>query len=226
MNLTLREISDKEVVERVINGDKELYEILIRRNNQRLYRAIRSYIYIESDVEDVMQEAYIKAFQNLKQFRKEAAFSTWLIRIGINEALKRIKEKRRMTFAQAWKNNTEEKNPIVKIPDTMNLNPENKAIQHETHELLEYAIQKLPEKYRVVFMLKEVEGMSNAEISKSINITESNAKVRLHRAKEMLKETINRLISRAEVFEFGQDRCDRMTRNVMNCVMQDDLYTE
>lgn len=206
-------IPDTEVIKRILDGEKELFEILLRRYNQTLYRVIRSYIQSENDVEDVMQNAYIKAFQKLVQFRGDATFSTWLIRIGINEALQHIRKNKRNPGANG---HDEDLTKILQLPETDKMNPEKHMIKHEIQLLVEKAIDRLPEKYRIIFMLHEVEGAKNSEIANCLNLSDSNVKVRLHRAKNLLKEEFYKLSSEAPVFEFGNSRCDRIVYNVMN----------
>ncbi len=209
------EIKDFEIVNRVLHGEKELYEILLRRYNQTLYRAVRSYVQDENEVADVMQETYLKAFEKLHQFRKKASFSTWLIRIGINEALMQLRaNKSRPQHESAY--TPSNRTLIDKLTDVNKMNPEKKAIQKETRYFLERAIDLLPEKYRSVYMLREVEGLNNSEAATCLQISENNAKVRLHRAKSLLKERLYDLTDRTEIYEFGNNRCDELVSRVMS----------
>lgn len=207
-------ITDYEVVERILNGEKELYEILLKRYNQTLYRVVRGYLK-DDEAEDVMQETYIKAFRNLHQFNgQNAVFSTWLIRIGINEALQYIrKEKRHQGINHIG--NYKSHDEIINLHTSVKMNPEQQLINNEGRILIEQAIEQLPEKYRIVYILREVEGMKNPEIANCLELTESNVKVRFHRAKEMLKEKLLQLSSDFSVFDFGNDRCDNMVKMVM-----------
>lgn len=214
-NYKSHQIEDREIIQRIIGGEKELYEILVRRNNQKLYRVIRSYLKEEAEIEDIMQESYIKAYTKLYQFKLDAAFSTWLIRIGINESLARIKEKGKLIHLHETSYD-EKSNSILEIPDSKQLNPQSNMIRNEAKLLLESAIDSLDSKYRTVYMMKEVEDMSIKEISIALDITIPNVKVRLHRAKEMLKEKLYEVASDKEIFEFGNSRCDRITNNVMD----------
>lgn len=209
-----REMPDHLVVRRIMEGEKEWFEVLMRRYNQSLYRAVRSYLKDESDVEDVMQEAYIKAYQNLEQFRGDSSFSTWLIRVGINEALQLIRKRKRQEPVTGG--STERNANTFELSPTNIMDPEKKAIQAETRLMIEAAIDQLPEKYRVVYMLKEVEGMKNPAIALALNISESNVKVRSHRGKNLLKEQLLKMSLSPELFEFGNSRCDRLVTEVMN----------
>lgn len=206
-------IQDEIVVRRVLGGEKELFEILLRRYNQTLYRVIRGYLHDEDDVEDAMQDTYLKAFDKLQQFQGKSAFSTWLVRIGINEALlriRRLKQSRSMVLHEA-----DVKEEIVNVSDNIEMTPEKLAIRHETRQLIEKAIDQLPEKFRIIYILKEIEGMKNEEIAHCLEISTPNVKVRLHRARTLLKDTLYRISAGSEIFEFGNSRCDRLVAGVM-----------
>lgn len=207
------QLTDQEVVARVIAGQKGLYEILMRRYNQRLYRAVRSYLTDPDDVQDALQDTYVKAYEKLFQFRQEAAFSTWLTRIAINEALQCLKRSRtaRLHIVPAP---TPER--LAQLPDTDTMDPEQRTLHHERTALLERAIDRLPAAYRVVYLLREVEGLSVAEAAEALQLSESNVKVRLHRAKALLKDALFELHAGAEVFTFGQAHCDRLVAAVLD----------
>lgn len=211
------QINESEVIKRIINGEKELYEILVRRNNQKLYRIIRSYIKDTAEIEDVMQDTYLKAFTKLYQFKLESTFSTWLIRIGINESLARLKEKGKLININDQSHSLQS-NMMLEIPDKKQLNPQEKMIRQEAKQILENAIDSLDIKYRTVYIMKEVEEMSLNEISTALNLTVANVKVRLHRSKEKLKEKLYEVANDTKVFEFGFSRCDRITENVMKLI--------
>lgn len=203
-------IPDERVVQRVLEGEKELFEILMRRYNQTLYRAVRSYLRDGNDVDDALQNSYLKAYQKLHQFKSDAAFSTWLVRIGINEALQQLRKKKASQEVNMGRNEN-----IIQFADKMDMNPEKKVINHENRQLIERAVDRLPEKYRAVYMLREIEGMKNAEVAECLELTESNVKVRFHRARNLLKESLYELSADAEIFEFGNDKCDRLVERVM-----------
>jgi len=208
-------LEDNVIARRVLAGEKELFEILMRRYNQTLYRVIRGYLKDEDEVQDTMQNAYLKAFDKLFQFRGDATFSTWLIRIGINEALLRLKDLKRKNLLSLNEVNVQIE--AITISD-MQISPEKKLIRQESQKMLEHAIDSLPEKYRVVYILKEIEGFDNAHIAQVLGITDSNVKVRLHRAKALLKESLYKLSSGVEVFEFGNSRCDAIVNFVMKAI--------
>ncbi|MCM4167206.1 RNA polymerase sigma factor FliA [Arenibacter antarcticus] len=203
-------LPDFVVVEKVLEGETELFEILLRRYNQLLFRTIRSYIDRPSDIDDVMQDTYIKAFQKLYQFKNDALFSTWLIRIGINEALQRKRKSNRNRTVDI---NNEK--GVIQIADTSIMNPERKTMHSESVLIVEKAIDQLPEKYKVVFMLKEVQDLDISEISLSLGLSTSNVKVRLHRARNMMKESILKFTNSKNAFEFGNSKCDLLVQQVM-----------
>lgn len=209
-NISLKQISDEEIIIEIKNGNIEAYSEIVRRYNQRLYRIAVSYGVTDDDAEEVIQLAYISAYEKLSQFRGEAKFSTWLIKILINECLMLKRQQKR----------------IVKIEESDNVtfsgdnhqNPEESYMNIERKEMLEEAVKRLPEKYRTVFIFKEIEGMSIEEISDSLGISKVNVKVRLHRAKSMLKEDIKGILHFSSLFTFGNERCDNMTENVMDYI--------
>ncbi len=210
-------LSDSDIVNKIVAGEKELYEILLRRNNQALYRVIRSYMKEQEEIEDIMQNTYLKAFEKLYQFKHNSKFSTWLIRIGINEALARLKSKGRYINLYNTENQISDRK-ILEFSDPDQINPEKKIIRKETVLMLEKAIDKLNIKYRNVFVLRELEGLSINEISTCLSLSESNVKVRLHRAKSKIKENLYDLSFKKEIFEFGLSQCDGIVNKVMRAI--------
>jgi len=211
-----KQLDDSVVTQRVIAGEKELFEILMRRYNQTLYRVIRGYLKDQKEIQDAMQNTYLKAFDKLYQFQGNSSFSTWLIRIGMNEALARIKNIKKDNLVYLNSGDTG-KEMFNQIPDKQ-MNPEKKFIHQEAQQMLEHAIDALPEKYRVVYILKEIEGLTNEEVEKTVGITESNIKVRLHRAKLLLKDSLYKLSLPSQVFEFRNNRCDEIVKFVMEAI--------
>ncbi|MBB6611584.1 RNA polymerase sigma factor [Pontibacter sp. Tf4] len=212
-------LTDAAVVARVLAGEVSLYELLMRRHNQKLYRVIRSYLKQEQEVEDTMQDTYLKAFEKLYQFRSDALFSTWLIRIGINNALAKLRERKRLSPVAFLLDQPEDFSHLLTQVNYMN--PEQLAIRQEVKQLLEKAIDSLPAKYSVVYNLREVEGMPIQEITQCLHLSESNVKVRLHRAKSMLKESLFKLSVNRDVFEFGNKRCDALVGRVLKALPSD-----
>ena len=207
-------IKEETVIRRILSGEKELYEILVKRNNQKLYRIVRGYLKEETEIEDVMQNSYIKAYTNLHQFKLQSQFSTWLIRIAINESLAELKKKGKLRHLNNYNHSTDD-DYVLELPDHKQLNPQERMAQKEAKQLLENAIDQLELKYRTVYIMKEVEEMSLKEIASILSISLANVKIRLHRAKDMLKENLYKLSNSKDIFEFGFSRCDRITENVM-----------
>lgn len=203
-------LSEALIIEKIVNGEIELFEILMRRHNELLFRTIRGYINSESDVQDIMQDTYIKAFEKLYQFRSEAKFSTWLIRIGINEALQRKRKTSNYNTIAL-----QQDNKLLQIEDQNIMDPERKTIYNESTVFMEKAIDTLPEKYKIVYMLKEVEGIEISEICDCLNLSNSNVKVRLHRARIMLRDSILGLTDHSSIFDFGNTKCDKIVDNVL-----------
>ena len=211
----LSELTDEEIISEVKKGNSEYFAEIVKRHNQRLYRIAISYGIYDDDSEEVLQLAYISAYEHLNQFRGEAKFSTWLIRILINECLQ-LKRKK-----QSYRNVSEEE--LVTIPSGEHLNPESHYMEKERKEILESAIQQLPDKYKSVYLLKEVEGMSIEETSEALAISKVNVKVRLHRAKSMLKNFIQATTDVSTLFTFGNERCDRVNESVMNYIRRKEV---
>jgi RNA polymerase sigma-70 factor (ECF subfamily) len=203
--------SDAEVVRRVLAGERALFEILMRRHNQRLYRTIRAILRDEAEVEDAMQQAYVSAYAHLAQFAGDASFSTWLTRIAVNEALGRLR--RRAPLASL------DETPETQVMsfDPSRDDPELRVARREASELLEAAVDELPAGYRTVFMLREVEGLSTAETAAALGVSEDVVKVRLHRARGALREALFERVGGAarEAFPFYAPRCDRVVAGVM-----------
>jgi RNA polymerase sigma-70 factor, ECF subfamily len=205
--------SDEEVVSRVRAGETALYELLMRRYNQRLYRLARAILRNDAEVEDVMQDAYVNAYQHLAEFEGRAKFSTWLTRIAVHEALARS---RRGSRFQSLDNCGESKGGVMGSLASGGRNPEETAYDRELGGVLERAILELPEDHRSAFILRDVEGMSTEETAECLNISPENVKIRLHRARAGLrKELLARTgATTVESFQFHASRCDRVVKNV------------
>ncbi len=199
---------DAEVVRRVLGGEPPLFEMC--RYNQRVFRAVRSVLRGSHESEDAMQQAWLNAFAHLGQFEGSASFSTWLTRIALNEALGRCRRGGHVT-------------PIDDVPEedlsmrAKAQDPEERSGDRELLGLVEEAVDELPDGYRSVFVLREIEGMSTADAALSLGVSEEVVKVRLHRARLALRD---RLYARAgtaaqDAFAFLGWRCDRMVERVM-----------
>jgi RNA polymerase sigma-70 factor (ECF subfamily) len=206
-------LTDEQVVDRVRAGDVALFEILMRRHNQRLYRVIRSIIADEAEVEDVMQQAYVNAFEHLHQFESRARFSTWLTRIAVYEALARVRRRTKMRQAP-WDEDAEGAETMA--PPSPRPNPEQDALGGELSRLLEGAIDALPPSYRSVFVMREIESMSTADTASTLDLSEDTVKTRLHRARTMLQQQLydRAGLTHANLFAFHATRCDRVVAAV------------
>lgn len=206
-------LSDEEVVERVLAGEIELFEILMRRYNQRLYRVARGILADDGEAEDVMQDAYVRAYAHLGQFAGQARFSTWLTRIAVYEALARARRGRRLVQIDDLSPRKEDSMALLSSTER---GPEQRAIQRDLQALLETAIDALPESFRSVLVLREVEGLSTAETAESLGISEALVKTRLHRARAALRQDLESRsrATLADSFPFHLSRCDRVVAAV------------
>ena len=205
--------SDEEVVNRVKAGETALYEILMRRYNQRLYRVARAILRDDTEAEDVMQAAYVRAYQHLGQFEGRAPFSIWLTRIAVHEALGRLRQRgRNLQFDDADLDGDVSMN----VADGA-LDPEQSATQNELGGLLDEAVLALPDAYRAVVMMRDVEDMDTAETASALNLSEQNVKVRLHRGHAMMRGwlLLRVRVKAREAFPFMGERCDRVVRVVL-----------
>lgn len=207
MNQTISQVvpgPEEVLIKRILSGETRLFEHIMRSYNQRLYRIGMSILADDIEVEDAMQAAYISAYEHLKKFEARSSFSTWLIRIMMNECLAR-KKKRAKTKTEAT--------PQPENQITMTT-PANILANKELSKVLENAIGQLPDKYRTVFVLREVEEMSIKETSEALSIEESNVKARLSRAKTMLRDSLSGYM-KDHVYQFHLTRCDRIVTNVL-----------
>jgi len=204
---------DEEIVARVRAGEIALFEVLMRRYNQRLHRAVRAILRDAGDVEDAMQDAYLSAYAHLDGFQGRARFSTWLIRIGINHALdRRRKDARSVPFDPGG----------VSAVASARLrqaggDPETSSAALELARLLEEAIDALPEPFRTVYVLREVEGLDTADAARCLGIGRITVKTRLHRARRLLQARLPAEAMRVApcAFGFGAACCDRLVNVVL-----------
>ena len=200
-------LPDEDVVSRIRAGDTALFEILMRRYNQRLYRVARSILGDEAEAEDVMQQAYVNAYVNLSQFAERARFATWLTKIAVYEALSRVKRRRRAALDPLPESEEGEDMLPSRAPDA-----EHRAYAREMQGFIESAIETMPEVYRTTFVLREIEGLSVSEVADCLDISTDTVKTRVHRARARLREELSRRArtSWSEVFPFHLSRCDRV----------------
>jgi RNA polymerase sigma-70 factor (ECF subfamily) len=203
----LTTLPDEEVVERVLAGDASLFEILMRRYNQRLFRVARSILADDAEAEDVMQEAYVRAFRELAGFRGEARFATWLTRIACHEALARARKRRRLVPIEGGE---------PPEPPSETGGPERDLQGRELQAALREAVEALPDPLRTVFCLREIEGLSTEQTADALGLSIENVRVRLHRARRNLRGALDERIGREvrRLYLFEAPRCDRMVESV------------
>ena len=206
------EDTDHEVIRQVLEGNTAMFELLMRRYNERVYRAARSIVRDEQEVEDVMQQAYVNAFTHLRQFNGSAQFPTWLTRIAINEALARVRRRGRYEVFDDELSNVE---PLMCRNPTAS--PERQAFAGELRGLLEWAIDSLPNGMREVFVLREVEGLSTFEVAQCLGVSEDVVKTRLSRGRATLRRVLLERTgaTTSEAFRFYRPRCDRVVVSVL-----------
>ncbi len=206
--------TDEEIVGCVLAGETALYEVLVRRNNARLYRVTRAILGSDEDAEDVMQDAWVRAFEHLDQFAGRARFSTWVTKIAAHEALARMRARRRFVDLDALTETDEDAMGKLRSAEPT---PLEHALDRELAALLEAAVDSLPLLYRSVFTLRELEGMSTAETAECLELSPEAVKVRLHRARAMLRRELEARTgaARGETFAFHLSRCDRVAAAVM-----------
>lgn len=203
-------MTDEEIVRRVLVGKSDLFELLVHRHSRRLYRAIRVVVRESWEAEDVLQQTLANAYQHLDQFAGKAKFSTWLTRIGMNEAHARSRD--RNSFASETEGGKESLGVTSTMP-----NPEEETLKHELQRILEREILEMLPAYRTVLVLRDVEGLSVAETALSLGVTAAVVKTRLYRARAQLRK---RLMERAglslkSLFPFPAARCTSVARFVM-----------
>ena len=208
--IQFEELIESEIIQRIVNGEKSLYEIIVRRFNAYLYKVGRSYNYNHEDTQDLMQETFIDAYKNLSAFEGRSGFGTWLIRIMLNNC---YRKKEKASFKnEIMQDVSENSTPMFTRPN----NDTDKMVQsRELGHIIENTLAKIPFDYRMAFSLREINGLSVSETASLLRISEGNVKVRVSRAKTMLRTEIEKTYSPGELFEFNLIYCDAMVQNVM-----------
>lgn len=214
MNHSVESLSEQEIISKVLDGEKRFYEIIIRRYNPYLYKVGRSYNYNHEDTQDMMQDTYIDAYKNLAQFENKSNFKTWLIRIMLNNC-SRKKEKFSYKNEFAMENVNEHAQPVFNGSDN---NTGKQILNRELGSVLEEAVANIPEDYRIVFSLRKMNGLSVSETANILAISEANVKVRLNRAKAMLRTELEKSYTQEELFEFNLKYCNPFTERVMDII--------
>jgi RNA polymerase sigma-70 factor (ECF subfamily) len=204
--------TDEQLVVRARAHDRAAFELLMRRHNQRIYRVVRSILRGADEIEDVIQQAYLQAFTHLDQFGGNARWSTWVCRIAINEALARIRQRGRFVSIDAASEEA-----MADFSKGPNSDPERAAAGREFGHLVERAIDELPDIYRSVLILREVEGMTTEETAGVLDVEVDVVKTRLHRARAALRGSLENRVGEQmqNAFTFGNERCDRVVAAVL-----------
>ncbi len=206
----LENLSDEEILIRVIAGEKFYYERIIRKYNPYLYKVGRSYNYSHEDTQDLMQDTFVDAYKNLSNFKKKSSFKTWIVRIMLNNC---YHKSRKFSFIKETNQDLDENaKPMFNQSEN---NTDRIIHQHELKHVIEDALSRIPEKYRMVFSLREINGFDVAETAQLLHITKGNVKVRLNRSKTMLRNEIGRNYTPEELFDFNLIYCDAIVENVM-----------
>ncbi|WP_228535747.1 RNA polymerase sigma factor [Noviherbaspirillum malthae] len=214
--------SDLDVIQRVLGGEKNAFELLMRRYNRPLYRTARSILKDDADAEDALQESYLLAYRNLHLFRGDSSLATWLTRIVVNESVARLrKTARRAQIIELGANKVSDEHRYEDAMPSMSPMtaepPEHSTARAEMRGMIERKIDALPESFRVVFMLRAIEEMTVEETAACLGIPEATVRTRYFRAKSLLRESLSREIDFAleEAFAFDGARCDRIVEGVM-----------
>jgi RNA polymerase sigma-70 factor (ECF subfamily) len=209
-------LSDDQLVDFALKGDGIAFRQIMQRHNRHLYRVARGILGEDAEAEDVVQEAYMRAFQHMASFRRESALGTWLTRIVINEAVGR-KRKRRPTvdLSHVDMPDNQEEARVIMFPGASN--PETETGRREMRRLLERAVDELPAIFRIVFVLRDVEQMSVEETAIQLQLKPETVKTRLHRARRLLRTALEEKLGSTlhEAYSFDGWRCERLTKSVL-----------
>jgi len=209
----LEKFTDADVISKVLNGEKAMYEIIVRRYNPYLYKIGRSYNYSHDDTQDLMQDTSIDAYKSLDKYEGRSNFKTWISRIMLNNC---FRKKEKSSFKkEVMEEFNEHSTPLFAAAENKTA-----TIVHsrELGTIIEQALDNIPLDYKMVFTLREMNQMSVAETSELLQISEANVKVRLNRAKEMLRQHIEKSYTATELYEFNLVYCNAMVDRVMNII--------
>ncbi|MHA6697477.1 sigma-70 family RNA polymerase sigma factor [Chryseobacterium sp. A321] len=207
----LDQLTDTQIISRVLQGETKLYELIVRRFNPYLYKVGRSYNFGHEDTEDLMQDTFVDAYRNLAHFEERSNFKTWLIRIMLNNCYHK-KEKASFRYEHSGVQITDKMQPMF---ETMDLDTNKQINNRELGFLIESSLEKIPQEYRMVFSLREINGFNVEETSEILHISPSNVKTRLSRAKSMLRKQFEKAYSPLDLYEFNLIYCDGIVRRVM-----------
>jgi RNA polymerase sigma-70 factor (ECF subfamily) len=209
--------TEAELVRRARERDEAAIRSIMQSNNRRLYRLARGILRNDSEAEDVVQETYVRAFTHLEDFRGDSSFATWLGRIAINEALGRLRRQRPNVEWTSLPPGTLEAQVIQFPRSATSEDPEKSMAQREIQHVVEHAIDELPEAFRIVFITRVIEGMNVEETAEILGLKPETVKTRLHRARTMLRDIVEKKIGPVvlEAFPFAGKRCERLTEAVL-----------
>lgn len=203
---------DIEIIDKIVAGEIGLFEIIIRRYNPFLYKTGRSYNYNHEDTQDLMQDTFIDVYSNLSKFENRSTFKTWIIKIMLNNC---FKKQQKWSYKNIITTEINDKS-IPMISNNQHSDTNKTVMNRELNMVIENALQQVPMDYRIVFTLREINGLNVAETADALNISESNVKVRLNRAKNMLRKEVEKSYSAEDIFEFNLIYCNAIVQNVMN----------
>lgn len=218
-------MEDGALVVRVQGGDRKAFRHIMQRCNQRMYRVVRGVVDDDAEAEDVVQEAYVHAFENIGGFRGESSVATWLIRIALNEAYGRLRRRRPTVEIDHVDALAQMPGSVVMFPNRFGgEDPAAAATREQLRRLLEFAVDGLPETFRIVFVMREIEGCSVEETATALGMLPETVKTRLHRARRLLRKALHDNVATAltDAFPFLGPRCERMTASVMARIEFDD----
>jgi RNA polymerase sigma-70 factor (ECF subfamily) len=211
-------VPDADLIDRVLRKDEAATRALMQRYNRRLYRLARSVVRDDGEAEDVLQEAYLRAFTSLADFRGDASLSTWLTRIVINEALQRIRRPTDVPVPNIVEDVERRGAEVIPFPASQaNIDPEHAMAQRQLCQLVERAIDELPTDFRTILIARIIEGMSVEDTAAAFDLQAETVKTRLHRARRLLKEALAEHLGPhfGELFPFAGQRCERITAAVI-----------
>ena len=208
-------ITELELINRITKGERELFEILMRRNNSYLYKLGMTYGHKHEDVEDLMQETWIAAYLNLEKFEARSSFKTWITRIMLNQCYQKL---RKPSFIKEKANEIINEKTTPMFESDRSSDTYCSVLNNELSNIIGNALTSIPLEYRMVFSLRELNGMSTAETAEVLDISETNVKVRLSRAKQMLREKVEKMYAPGEIFEFNLIYCNKIVNEVMRVI--------
>ncbi len=209
---------DAELASRVAAGEEPALRLLMKRHNQTMFRTARAILRDDTEAEDAVQDAYVKAIRGIGGFRNDARLRTWLVRIVVTESLQRLRSRRRTAeVLTLTADSPAHEKEVREMADERSPSPEGEALRGEARRMMESRIDALPEAFRTVFMLRAVEELSVEETAAALGIAEATVRTRFFRARAQLRESLARDfdVALGQAFHFAGERCDRITESVL-----------